>query len=226
MTIARDQAERSPVVAQTQDELVRQCAISVLHGGAGQISRLVDATSRRTVRFSMSILGHREDAEDAVQQVLIKVATDPSKLAAVAHPWSYLLGMVRNESLMILRRRRPWVGLVDCFTGALSWHIDPVVAKQRHVDVWKALEKLPRNQREVVVLKIWEGFTFAEIGEVLSISLATAASRYRYALKKLAGSLDAWDPNERTDPASADAGDLATQATPAVGKTLFGGRVQ
>ena len=41
------------------------------------------------------------------------------------------------------------------------------------------------EQAEVVVLRIWEGMTFAEIGEVLEISQNTAASRYQYAMQKL-----------------------------------------
>ena len=49
----------------------------------------------------------------------------------------------------------------------------------------QALQKLPSSQAEVVVLKIWEGMTFAEIAEVLGESPNTAASRYRYALQKL-----------------------------------------
>ena len=51
--------------------------------------------------------------------------------------------------------------------------------------VRRALGKLPPPQAEVVVLKIWEEMTFAEIGEVLGQSPNTAASRYRYALQKL-----------------------------------------
>jgi len=43
--------------------------------------------------------------------------------------------------------------------------------------------------REVVVMKIWGGVTFAEISEALAISPNTAASRYRYALEQLAQSL-------------------------------------
>ena len=48
-----------------------------------------------------------------------------------------------------------------------------------------AVEKLPPNQSEVVVLKIWEGMTFLEIAEVLGESPNTVASRYRYGLEKL-----------------------------------------
>lgn len=48
-----------------------------------------------------------------------------------------------------------------------------------------ALQKLPPEQREVVVMKIWGELTFDEIAKELKISQNTAASRYRYALEAL-----------------------------------------
>ncbi len=48
-----------------------------------------------------------------------------------------------------------------------------------------ALDHLPRDQREVLVMKIWNELTFAEIAEALGISQNTAASRYRYGLAAL-----------------------------------------
>ena len=48
-----------------------------------------------------------------------------------------------------------------------------------------ALRELPEEQREVLVMKIWGGLTFAQVGEALAISANTAGSRYRYALERL-----------------------------------------
>ena len=48
-----------------------------------------------------------------------------------------------------------------------------------------AVGSLPCDQREVLVLKIWNELTFNEIGSALGISQNTAASRYRYALVNL-----------------------------------------
>ena len=48
-----------------------------------------------------------------------------------------------------------------------------------------ALQKLPPEQREVVVMKIWGGLKFEEIANEFNISQNTAASRYRYALEGL-----------------------------------------
>ena len=45
--------------------------------------------------------------------------------------------------------------------------------------------RIPEEQRQVIVLHIWGGLSFDEIGSVLAISANTAASRYRYALQKL-----------------------------------------
>ena len=49
----------------------------------------------------------------------------------------------------------------------------------------KCLAKLPPEQREVIVLKIWHGYTFEAIGELLEISPNTVAGRWRYGLQKL-----------------------------------------
>ncbi len=54
-----------------------------------------------------------------------------------------------------------------------------------------ALDRLPAEQREVLVMKIWNDLTFAEIASALGISQNTAASRYRYALAALKKNLSA-----------------------------------
>ena len=53
----------------------------------------------------------------------------------------------------------------------------------------EAIDVLPCEQREVVVMKIWNELTFAEIAGVLGVSQNTAASRYRYALAALRNTL-------------------------------------
>ena len=53
-----------------------------------------------------------------------------------------------------------------------------------------SLAELPPEQREVLVMKIWAGLTFAEIGKVTEVSANTAASRYRYAISGLRRKLE------------------------------------
>lgn len=54
----------------------------------------------------------------------------------------------------------------------------------------RCLQSLPAEQREVIVLKLWHGHTFEEIGDLLETSPNTAAGRYRYGLQKLRACLN------------------------------------
>ena len=91
-----------------------------------------------------------------MQAVLVRVAARPKLLAAAKCPWSYLLRMVRNEALGIVRRKKRW-SLVSNLTDLLTRRlVDEVELEDTHRAVWKALRQLPSEQAEVVVLKIWE----------------------------------------------------------------------
>jgi RNA polymerase sigma-70 factor (ECF subfamily) len=164
---------------------VRFCAENLADRGEDAISGLVDLTSQRLVRFACAITRNQHDAEDAVQTVLIRVGNQPDLLSQTENPWAYLLKMARNESLVIMRRRKRWFsidGICDLLTQR---SVDQVQREEVYREIWLALRRLPVIQSEVVVLKIWEEMTFAEIADVLDISPSTAASRYRYGLGKL-----------------------------------------
>ena len=98
-----------------------------------------------------------------------------------------LYAIVRSTALDFIRRdsrraRREQTALADAEES-----IEPVFEfeDETQVALAAALDRLPHDQREVVVMKIWNELTFAEIGEALGISQNTAASRYRYALAGL-----------------------------------------
>lgn len=180
------------VLMSTPDSLserVRTCAVRIAESGAPALAGLYDLAAGRLVRFAVTITRNQHDAEDAVQAALVRVVGDCNLLCRAETPWPYLLRMVRNESLVILRRKRRW-RLLDNISDLLTRRsIDEVEQEDTHRAIWLALRLLPTEQSEVVVLKIWEDLTFAEIAEVLGIPAATAASRYRYALAKLSSHL-------------------------------------
>ena len=75
--------------------------------------------------------------------------------------------------------------IVQFQVGSDLWLDTPAEQSEEAEILRCAVEKLPEKLREVLTLKIWGGLTFAEIGEILSLSNNTAASRYRYALEQL-----------------------------------------
>jgi RNA polymerase sigma-70 factor, ECF subfamily len=164
---------------------VRFCAANLAERGEDAISGLIDLTSQRLVRFACAITQNQHDAEDAVQAVLIRIGSEPVLLDQAENPWSYLLKMARNESLIIMRRRKRWFSIDNLCDLLTQRRVDEVQREEVYREIWLALRRLPVIQSEVVVLKIWEEMTFADIAEVLEITPSTAASRYRYAIGKL-----------------------------------------
>ncbi|MEM7475018.1 MAG: sigma-70 family RNA polymerase sigma factor [Planctomycetota bacterium] len=178
------------------DHQVREHAQRLKEVGVAALNGLFDLTAQRLVRLAVTITRNQHDGEDAVQAALLRVANEPGLLSNADYPWAYLLRMVRNEALLVLRRKKrayPLANLSDLITHCT---VDQAEREEQFQAVWKALRKLPSTQSEVVVLKIWEGLTFSEIGSVLDISPSTAASRYRYALEKLARKLNSIGPVE------------------------------
>ncbi|MEE2936116.1 MAG: sigma-70 family RNA polymerase sigma factor [Planctomycetota bacterium] len=169
----------------TFSERVKTHAARLCESSPAATTGLYDLTAQRLVRYAATITRHQDDAEDAVQTTLVKIAGQPRLLQSSNQPWAYLLRMVRNEALAILRRRRHWYlvqNLTDLITRRLT---DQLEGEDRNEAVWQALRELPTLQSEVVVLKIWEEMTFQQISQVLEIPPSTAASRYRYAIEKL-----------------------------------------
>jgi RNA polymerase sigma-70 factor (ECF subfamily) len=171
----------------------------IAESSASALSGLYDLTAQRLVRYATTITRNQHDAEDAVQAALVKVAGEPQLLSRSNHPWSYLLRIVRNESLLILRRKQRW-SLVSNLTDLLTHRlVDELDKEDTNREVWAALRTLPTEQCEVVVLKIWEEMTFVQIAEILEITSSTAASRYRYAIEKLTSKLRVGNTEVRCD---------------------------
>ena len=166
-------------------KLVRESAERIRESGSPALGELYDLTSLRLIRFAATITHNQHDAEDAVASVLLKMMADIDVLVAADAPWPYLLQMVRNEALQILRKKKRW-SLAQGILGIVSTPtINHLEKQESDSAVWLALQRIPNQQSEVIVLKIWEGFTFQEIGKVLGLPTQTVASRYRYGLEKL-----------------------------------------
>lgn len=158
-------------------------------GDLTALGSLFDLVGPRLVRYSQAILRNAQDAEDAVQAAVIRLASHPDLLATSRMPWAYCLRVVRNESLRLMAKHRPTSMLPDRDLTAphRRWSVEEEETRQQ---VLSAIQRLPADQAEVVVLKVWENLTFAEIADVTGEPLNTVASRYRYALEKLQRSLE------------------------------------
>ncbi|HJT80012.1 MAG TPA: sigma-70 family RNA polymerase sigma factor [Chthoniobacterales bacterium] len=123
------------------------------------------------------------DAEDIVQEAFVRFwrrnhdITNRALLYATVR--SIALDRIRGDS----RRARREAAAVSESEQAVEPEFQ--LENESQQALVKALDRLPNDQREVLVMKIWNELTFAEIGAALGVSQNTAASRYRYALATL-----------------------------------------
>jgi RNA polymerase sigma-70 factor (ECF subfamily) len=173
-------------------------AADLENGDRSALTRLYDVAAPRLLRYAETLTQNRADAEDAMQSALVKVARKPKQVANADKPWAYLVRVVRNEALRVIGRRKPIASLASLLQ---VWRpVDcPLEQQESREKVQQAVARLPAEQAEVVVLKIWEQFTFAEIAELIHESPNTAASRYRYALEKLSRHLQPLVDSARAD---------------------------
>jgi RNA polymerase sigma-70 factor (ECF subfamily) len=135
------------------------------------------------VLFARQFVRTSADAEDIVQDAFVRFWRKEHSI----ENRGLLYATVRSVALDLLRRdvrraRREENAALDMEqTAAPQFDFDD--GSQQELAA--AVDRLPVEQREVLVMKIWNELTFAEIGAALGISQNTAASRYRYALTAL-----------------------------------------
>ena len=123
-------------------------------------------------------LSHGE-AEDVLQETFLALMQRPGP---PQEPENYCLRTFRNRALNY--KRSLWRRLTRELESK-RWFERSGDETASERAAMGALAELPLEQREVIVLKIWNRLTFEEIGGLLEISPNTAAGRYRYGLQKI-----------------------------------------
>jgi RNA polymerase sigma-70 factor (ECF subfamily) len=119
-----------------------------------------------------------------------------TKLAIAGEP---LLGVRTPTSYLHRSLHTAWIDI--CRRTAVGERVMELADRSRledtidetSMDIARALDQLPPEQREVVMLHVTSGFSFREIGRMTGVSLFTAAGRYRLAISKLRTALGSTD---------------------------------
>ena len=140
--------------------------------------KLYEAKSAELILYGRALgLSHAE-AEDVLQETFIALL----KQAEPDNPLHYCIRGFRNRAL---NYRRNLLRRLAREFESQRWFEVTESETPRERAAMHCLGKLPPEQREVIVLKIWHEHTFEEIGELLELSPNTAAGRYRYGMEKL-----------------------------------------
>lgn len=130
-----------------------------------------------------SILKEKENSEDITQNVFEKIYKLPTDKMPTEYESSWLYSVSKNESLQYIRKNK-----FSCSDENLSNlksnknEIDDVIENENYN---KLVKKLDKKQEQIISLKVISGFTFKEIGQILSMPTATVQWYYYKSIKSL-----------------------------------------
>lgn len=163
----------------------REVFSALAEGRVAALDELYDLAATDVYRLALWRTGSREDAEDVVQDVFVKVAELGGRLARVRHPKRWLLTITHRRAIDLVRqqRRRRTEAIEDApFFEAPSSDRDRGIEAET---LSRLIARLSEKQREVMLLRHFADCTFREIGRITGVPTFTAASRHRLAVAKL-----------------------------------------
>ena len=165
------------------DRRDRELLHDLASGRREALGELYDRHAASLFRHALALTRRSADAEDLVQGVFVKLATTGAELLGVRKPASYLHRILSTTWLDSQRRAIAGERAVEI--GVMGSAESHPFGIEGSMDVERALAALPDVQREAVVLHVFDGFSFREVGRATGVSLFTAAARYRLAIARL-----------------------------------------
>lgn len=173
-------------------ELIRKCKA----GDSRFYEPLVRAYEPAGLRLAVAMMGNMDDARDALQDAFVKAYRSMHRfdLRKPFGPWFFQI--LRNQCRDMLRSRKARFRLETLDDRLEARPDDPELGPERARErtaaketLWKGLERIGEDHREILVLKELQGFRYGEIAKILDIPEGTVASRLFHARHALRDAL-------------------------------------
>jgi RNA polymerase sigma-70 factor (ECF subfamily) len=179
--------------------------VEAVRGGDATAYRgLVEKYQGRVYNVIYGMVRNREDAQELTQETFVKAFRNLHGFRSDARFYTWLYRIAMNLAIDLTRRRKRTpisgmdedVGIRDARGEIADVHnIDSprkvLERKQLHKAIMDALDQLPEQQKQVILLREVEGLSYREIADVLDLAEGTVMSRLFYARKKLQKVLEA-----------------------------------
>ena len=139
-------------------------------------------------RVAFANMHNRADAEDVMQESLLKLYTEAKDFESADHEKHWLLRVAANECKKLLRS--PWRRRTDPLDEAAE---AAAFDRPAQSELFRQVMALPPKYRAAIYLHYYEGYTAAETGEILGVPTTTVHTRLargRAKLKALIGGMD------------------------------------
>jgi|TARA_R110000868_G_scaffold10234_4_gene50167 RNA polymerase sigma-70 factor (ECF subfamily) len=182
---------------QTTDALLVQDYIA---GNEESLSILIKRHESRIYGFIYSKIADRDTSNDIFQDTFIKVIkTLKSKsyneegkflpwVMRIAH--NLIIDHFRKNKKMPLFRETEEFSIFSIMSDEAPSIESKIISDQVEIDIKRLIDELPSDQKEVLVMRMYQDMSFKEISEITGVSINTSLGRMRYALMNLRKVID------------------------------------
>ncbi len=171
-----------------------------VEGDENALTILINRHQSKIFGFIYSKISDRDISNDIFQDTFVKVIkTLKSKsyneegkflpwVMRIAH--NLIIDHYRRNKKMPMYRETEEFSIFSIMTDSSLTAENKIIQEQVEIDLRKLIEALPGDQKEVLVMRMYQDMSFKEISEVTGVSINTALGRMRYALMNMRKVID------------------------------------
>ena len=148
-----------------------------------RLEAVIEQNQDYLFRFAYFRIGNREDAEDIIQDVFLKLFEKEFIIENDESMRMYLYRMVYNACNDWYRHKQQEP--IPLEQVQMADDEDEKALKEEYIRIWKMLSVLPADQADVITMHLIDGLTFVEIAKVTGTPETTIKSRFKSGIDKL-----------------------------------------
>lgn len=153
-----------------------------------EINNMVLPYKDKLYRYAMRYVSDPMEAEDIVQEVLIKIWKKKDHFIQLDNPEAWCMTITRNLSIDKLRKKKAKTDPIEDYHHLRDRNMDPYTATRNNDTlsaIHELIEQLPKSQQAVIHLRDVEGFKYKEIAEITGTNIDSVKVNLHRARKTL-----------------------------------------
>lgn len=164
---------------------------NVLQGDTRAYARIHGQLHPVLYRYALAMLGSGELAEDAVQEVFIRIWYKKERIGELKSVRAFFFTAIRRQALNQLRGLRN-LQILTANEPDIEFSPEDILIEQEDQEEKKArisqyLNQLPRRQREVIYLRFYEELSYTEIADIMQVNYQSVINLAHKAITQLRG---------------------------------------
>jgi len=151
----------------------------------GQIEHIIGSLYNELIGFTLKYVGVRADAEDIVQDTLLKIWEYTDKIKTISTTRALIYKTLRNKIVDFMRKNKYPKVPIDTLVLATEDYTE-----EDTFDIWQYVEKLPDDEKTLITLRFREGLPIKEVAERMGKSVAGVKSLQYRAIRRLREMID------------------------------------